>query len=272
MSAPLRFLFAGCVNAGKSTLINALIGKELLASAQDVCTNQISLISNLPAEAPPDRPKRVTSRPARRRKTAEQRLQCTFRTLPGETFSGTLIDTPGINAAMHPEYKDITQKHILQQPFDRLLYVLNAAKLGTTDDRESLLWIQKHVANDKVVFVVTQLDKFRVSQDDIAETLRNVRQDLTGMGFRNPVICPVSAWYGLLLKRQWYGETLSDDDGDELELYIKKFQRSNYDLSHYYPFCPPMPEPSESSSYVRSYYNSGMYGLESLLFKEETDA
>lgn len=53
---------------------------------------------------------------------------------------------------------------------------------------------------EKVIFVLNKLDEFRIAYDDIFMSINNVKKDLIIMGFENPVICPISAYFALLIK------------------------------------------------------------------------
>ena len=52
-----------------------------------------------------------------------------------------------------------------------------------------------------------------------------MKKDLIIMGFENPVICPISAYFALLIKMKANGYELTDDEIDEYLFYIKKFRK-----------------------------------------------
>ena len=88
-------------------------------------------------------------------------------------------------------------------------------------------------------------------------------KDLLKIGFENPIICPISAYFSYLLKLRMTGQALSEDEADEYALYSKKFKRSSYDLSHYYEDVQCLPTDSEEVALSK---RVGLYGLEKIIY------
>ena len=82
-----------------------------------------------------------------------------------------------------------------------------------------------------ILFVLNQLDRFKSKQDSVAEMLNNYRQDLRQIGFKDPVVIPVSARAALLMKLS--DNRLDEDDLFDKEQYVKQFKRDYFDLPAY---------------------------------------
>ena len=78
----------------------------------------------------------------------------------------------------------------------------------------------------KVIFVINQLDKFDKDEDSISECVEKVLQEILSYGFKDAIICPISAYAGLLAKKQLYNEELTDVEKIELQMFILKFKES----------------------------------------------
>ena len=145
-----------------------------------------------------------------------------------------LVDTPGVNSAIRREHGKIAKKCILETHCDQLIYVLNANKLGTDEEIAYLKWIYKNVPSEKIIFVLNKLDDFRKAEDNIEMSIKGVKIDLQKLGFVEPNIYPISAYFAYLLRKEESQESLSEDELDEILLYKKKFMKPEYNLSIFY--------------------------------------
>lgn len=266
LAMPLkRIIITGNMSAGKSTLINALIGKPLLRSAQEACTGTICYIYNKPFED-----ERIHFDGAELNLNADDATLHTFawqndiyiatyfrKLFPSERFS--IIDTPGVNFALNTEHGSTTRNTLSLQQYDSLLYLFDSGNIGTESEFFHMKWVAKHIPHDRIIFVVNKLDNFRTGDDNIASSLQKLRDDLSSIGFENPAVYPVSAYFALLLKRKNAGEPLDEDDEDELIRLSKKFKKPAYDLSSYYEHSEIQDKDTELTILLKK---CGIYGLE----------
>lgn len=112
--------------------------------------------------------------------------------------------------------------------------------------------------------MLNKLDNFKSADDSIAASIEGIQNDLAQLGFENPVIYPLSAYFALLLKLKANGELLTEDEQDEYDYYVKKFSRSEYDLSKYMDqsFISIPVDNEQSKLAVRC----GLYALENILY------
>lgn len=261
-----RILITGNMSAGKSTLINALVGKRVVKSSQEVCTANVAYIYGKPIG---DRYiyKEISWKylDAENRDEMQENgitsLGVAFRCFTPLKKGICLIDTPGVNCTLNKEHREIAQEALLNETYEKAIYVLNGNKLGTDEEIDHLKWISQNIPKEKVIFVLNKLDSFG-KEDNIQESLQKVENDLRQLGFVQPRICPCSAYFAFLLKRKYYGDSLTEDEEDEYSLYSKKFKRHIYDLSSYYNYnCK-----EEKEDFISMSKRCGLYGLENILY------
>lgn len=270
--APTRILVTATMSAGKSTLINALIGKPLARTAQEACTmdiahyyNQIfddgmvNCLGNTPEY-------NINPEAVIRGEHSEEK---NFSSYFHSTFSNDtricLIDTPGVNSAINKGHKRTTQKTIREEEYDKAIYLFHAAGgLGREEDASYLKYVTKKIPAEKLIFVVNKLDDFRKHEDSIEESINGVRRDIEELKISDPVICPVSAYYSYLLKLKMSGAELNEDEQDEFDRLSRKFSKPDYDLSVYYD----TPVSENDSPLLQLSKRCGIYGLEKILTGE----
>ncbi|WP_195927226.1 dynamin family protein [Turicibacter sanguinis] len=269
----LRFIVTANMSAGKTTLVNALIGKSLARTSQEACTGNICYIYNKPFEdnhihfetsqvnldADVSDIKSVNW-------TSVTSTAAYFSHLSEHKFRICIIDTPGVNSTLNKKHGEITREAIKDESYHKLIYVLNANKLGTDEEIKYLKWISENVSMDKIIFVLNKLDDFKSTEDDIEASIKGVRNDLLNLGYENPIICPLSAYFALLIKLKHEGGKLTEDEEDEYVLYTKKFSRPFYNLLKYYEGIEGDINDDEMISMSKK---CGLYGLENMLFGGE---
>lgn len=264
----IRILVTANISAGKSTLINALAGKRIARTSQEVCTGGVCYIYSKPFE---DRLIHLqTSELVMGAKEEDLNsyewkekvsIASYFRTLSEDVHRICLIDTPGVNSAVNRSHGNLSRKILTEEQYDFLVYILNANKLGTDEEISHLRWVSNHVLHHKTVFVLNKLDNFKRGEDCIQTSMEGIRSDLKALGYERPVICPLSAYFAYLIKKKHYGEILSEDETDEYNLYSKKFGYPEYDLSAY-----SEPAWEDEDHYVIMSKKCGMYYLEKILY------
>lgn len=212
------------MSSGKSTVVNSLLGKELMPAKHEACTATIARITNND-EAPLFTAQRFDKRGNALsevqeatysllsdwnddEKTSRIEINGNIPTVQ-QTDECTMVfvDTPGPNNSRSEEHKRITLETIKSKPLSMVLYVLNSRQLSTNDDR----WLLDQVcsamsaggrqAQDRFVFLANQIDAFDPAEgESVTKTLKNVREYLQNrdengkiQGIENPLIIPVSA-------------------------------------------------------------------------------
>jgi GTP-binding protein EngB required for normal cell division len=238
-----NIMISSNMSSGKSTLINTIIGKKINRSMNEACTSKLHFISDKAFEDNyiyeydhdldfnADIETLMEDNPMN--KSSMVSVVSYFRYMGEKAARLCLIDSPGVNNSLDKTQEAI-KKLILEQNFKIFLYVINAEYIGTTDDLTYLEYLKPALADKQVIFVMNKLDRFRLSEDSIEESIKTIRENLVSIGFENPLVCPVSAYTGFLVKQKLYKEAFDDNQIEEYNLLCKKFSRSEYDLSRFY--------------------------------------
>lgn len=259
-----RVIVTANISAGKSTMINALIGQNIARTAMEACTGNLCYFYNKPFDDSRIHFKGreteycfIDEKEAKFDWTEAVAYALPFKTIQPLNKRFCIIDTPGVNSKLHEEHKGITRKCIQEEAFDSIYYVFNAGKLGTDGEDAHLRWISNHVPQEKVIFVLNKLDTFHASEDSIRSSIEGVRNDLKAFGYEQPQIFPVSSYYAYLIKQKMQGTALDCDEEDEYELLSQKYSRKEHDLSVFYE-----DDSTSDNEFVEQLKRSGFYYLE----------
>lgn len=240
---PVKVIVTANMSAGKSTLLNAFVGKRVNKTQNDACTAKIHKIVNKPYEdgfcyewdylLDLDADYETLMDDNSDNPSPKITVGAFFRTIGQRPKRVWLIDTPGVNSSQNTDHKLLTEETIRNTEADLLIYLMNGENIGTDDDRKHLLFIQENYEG-KILFVVNKVDRFRRGEDSIEETLKKVVFDLTDLGFENPEVVPVSSYAAYLAKMSIFSESLDEDDQDEYERLSRKMKKAEYQLGRYY--------------------------------------
>ena len=270
-----NILVTANMSAGKSTLLNAIVGKKVNKTQNDACTAKTHYLLNKAFE---DNLSYEYDHDLELDATQEILMEDNSDNLGNEIFVGTkfrsiensitpicFIDTPGVNSSQDEIHKEISQKNILNLEYDILMYVMNGENIGTDDDYKHLKFVSNNYQG-KIIFVVNKLDRYR-KEDSVIDTLEQVKKDLQTMGYKSPIICPVSAYAAYLAKMEMFGEKLDDDEMDELHRFYRKLNRGEYQFNQYYPKEFQELNVSEDKN-QQLLLHSGILSLEKILYEE----
>lgn len=241
---PIKIIVTATMSAGKSTLLNALIGKKINRTRNDACTAKIHYIKNKPFEdgycyeqdynLELDANRQTLMDDNTLNTSSEIVVGTHFRTIGKEAKRIWLIDTPGVNSFQNKAHRDLTERYIKETRSDMLMYLLNGENIGSEDDKNHLQFVRENYTG-KVIFLINKLDRFRKAEDSIAETLTAAIDDLKEMGFADPVVVPISSWAAYLAKMSIFGEELDKFSQMELGLIAGKLNDTEYQFDTYYP-------------------------------------
>ena len=227
------------MSAGKSTLINALLGRKLMPSKQGACTATITKIQDdnddtFKATAV-DANKMVIEHYSvldyktmmslnKNPDVSEVQVQGNIPFVTSDEVSLVLIDTPGPDNARDKRHGLVTAKALDQSSKMLVLYVMNGGKLHDEAQDAFLRKIAKSMSvggkqsKERFLFVINKMDAYDEEDDDIAnETTPDTIKYLEDMGIEDPNIFPAAAEPALLIKR--YMNT--HDEGERTKLLDK---------------------------------------------------
>ena len=228
------------MSAGKSTLINAMLGRNLMPASAEACTATITEIKdrnndNFFAEAYDEKGTRLESHPTltldiMRALNNDPQVSkvVVLGNIPfvsSDDVQLTLVDTPGPNNSRNIEHYTTTWRALSSSSKTLVLFILNAAQLGTKDEDEFLNAVAQSMqvggrqSRDRFIFVVNKLDDFKKSEDNVESSIQRVREHLEGYGIKDPNIFPASALTALYLQTVLKNVDLNDFDMDNEEVF-----------------------------------------------------
>jgi GTP-binding protein EngB required for normal cell division len=240
------------MSAGKSTLINALIGRELLPVANQATTACPVRIEHQPglkgfAGARHGKNALLERRSRLKPETVDlwNRMSGTFGiALRGPFLMSTrsaarrltLHDTPGPNNSQNAGHRQALRQILQRIPFHALCYVMDARYPATKDERATLELLREEIMEKpehKIWFVLNQVDNLdRERGESLAESVNDAAKYLDKLGFSNPFILPTAAKAGLCAKKVLYGHALTDDEKIDLSCELSKLKRTRkFDLA-----------------------------------------
>ena len=225
------------MSAGKSTLVNAIIGEDLLPAKNEACTATLTFISDYDEmdhfigrafdEKNVSQSDWVRITPElleewNREHIARVEMQGNIPMIKSENVRLVLVDTPGPNNSRSDSHHRCTMGMITNDQKPMILYVLNASQLSTSDDHNLLSVVAKEMSrggkqsHDRFIFAVNKIDGFDPEKESVEKALENVRTYLEDHGIHNPNIYPVSALVSKLIRIKRKGHELSRQERIDL--------------------------------------------------------
>ncbi|MBE6061162.1 MAG: hypothetical protein E7215_13460 [Clostridium sulfidigenes] len=249
---PFGIMVTATMSAGKSTFINSLIGKYICLSQNMACTSKIHSIINKSFEdgyaSEYDHDLVMTA--GREELLNDNELNTSNRIYVSTHYNGGLNggryivnDSPGVNFSGDSEHKEIADRLIKGKKYNLLIYVMNSTQLATNDEDEHLDFVKRNIGRTPIIFIMNKVDSYDVEEENIIETIHRQTEYLTKKGFKNPIVCPVSARAGYLAK-QFSSGTLTRSEERELYNYVDKFEQMR--LVEYYKKSFPAIEIDDS--------------------------
>lgn len=231
------------MSAGKSTVLNAMLGDDLLPADHLASTSKLMKVvqndrENYSAKAY-DSERDVlhvaefATKEALESWNKDESVDEII--IEGPLLKGQsqmnieLVDTPGPNNFQDRRHKDKIQQFIQTEERPVLLYIMDATKIGTEDDAEYIEmlneWFQASdlKLEERTYFILNKIDILK-SEQEVERTMQSAQQFLSNFGVQSPKIIPVSAQFALLYRQKQKGKELDRRDegmlmfiGEELE-------------------------------------------------------
>lgn len=282
---PRTILISAAMSSGKSTLVNALVGKKVSRTMSEACTAKLHFItskafedgfsSEHDSELVLDADMATLMEDNSENQSDVITVGTAFRFADGITRKVQLIDTPGVGSFWNKEHQDLAEKVLTSYDYDLIICVLNGESLGTDFTTNHLRYLNDNHKGKPIIFLVNKTDGFKKSQDSIEASVLGVAEDLEKVGFSDFTVYPISARAGFLAKEAIYGDTLSEDDQDDLNSLVRKYRQDFYDCSKFYPqidsayidqYMSSMNE--QQKKYMNVIIKSGLFGFESILYRQ----
>lgn len=244
-----RVLIVATMSAGKSTLVNALVGHKINQVRSTACTSIVHRIYNKPvhegAVAEFGEKKLVYT-------TDYSLLVSENIHSIGVNFSSSLskcrvclLDTPGVNYNGDKSHGEISRKIIAENDYDLLLLVLNAQQLAIDDEKDLITYVGKYCKH-KIIGVLNKCDTYNPLEDSITNALKTSYAMFEEAGIKNPYIIPISAHVAYLCRQTYSPNTqLGKRDSIEFKLISNKMADSFYNFPSYLSGVPKDIQPKD---------------------------
>ncbi|MDY2756343.1 MAG: dynamin family protein [Candidatus Treponema excrementipullorum] len=269
MSSDFEMAVVATMSSGKSTLINAMLGRDLLPARNEATTANLVRIHDIDGQdtfkaiAYNKDHKEIKSIEHVTQKDMEE-LNLRGNNAQSEDFVSCvelfgdiqgidstnmqliLTDTPGPNNSQNLEHKEHTYSLFNADYKPMILYVLNASQLRTNDDNSLLRRVAETMkeggrqSQDRFIFALNKADEF---DPDKGETLENViegvKEYLKGHGIFNPRIFPCDARSAKVFRQFLNQQTLTNKEATKiLPSYTYICESSDMHFSKYAPLSP----------------------------------
>ncbi|MEI0559443.1 dynamin family protein [Brachyspira intermedia] len=255
MGSEFEVAVIATMSSGKSTLLNALLGRELMPSKNEACTATIARIKDVDGaygfnakcldENENIVVEEVKNVSADTMSSFNENESVSYIDVEGDIpfveshdIQLVLLDTPGPNTRDHKHREKIYS--LINESDSLVLYVLNTTQLSTNDDNALLDAVGDAMnqggkqAKDRFMFVVNKVDCLDPDKgESVEKVLTNVKDYLKYHGIKNPNIYLASSetakvirlhknFYELSRKQR---QTYSGLDLfiDEEELHLEKY-------------------------------------------------
>lgn len=253
MSSEFEVAVIATMSSGKSTLLNALLGMELMPSKNEACTATIARIKDVDGNnyfsalcrdenenIIIDKVKKVTSETMTKfnedPKVSYIDVEGDIPFVESHNIQLVLLDTPGPNNSRDEKHKEKTFS-VIKDSNPMVLYVLNATQLSTNDDNALLDAVSEAMneggkqSRDRFMFVVNKVDCFDPDKgESVEKALNNVIDYLKSHDIENPNIYLASSEIAKVIRlnknryelsrkqKQTYGSLQLFIDEEELHL------------------------------------------------------
>jgi GTPase Era involved in 16S rRNA processing len=230
------------MSAGKSTFVNALLGRDVLPARNEPTTAKITSVYDK------DGAEKMIGYVTKNGEIAEQSEDVTLEVidkwnssnmeriylqgdLDGIKNNGFVVavhDTPGTNNSGDKSHHDVTMDFLQKNRMDALIFVANATQLCTTDERILLVELLNKVVEPSklpVIFILNQADRLDEEKESVQDIQKRYCEYLEEIGFVEPKIFPISAKAARLLKMAKNGRTenLTAREKSDLKSAIAEF-------------------------------------------------
>ncbi len=217
ISAEFEVSVIATMSSGKSTLINALLGQELVPSKAGACTATVAHIKdddemqNWTAECLDkngrviEKNNHLTSEAMTRyndnTKITDIYVEGDIPFVSSENMQLVLIDTPGPNNSRTEAHKNLTYRVIKSDQMPMVMYIMNATQLFTNDDESLVRAVAEAIksqhgkqARDRFIFILNKADTIDTAIDGaIQDTVEDAKKYLAEKGIEDANVYPVSA-------------------------------------------------------------------------------
>ena len=219
------------MSSGKSTLINALLGGQVLPSKNEACTAKKYMIldddqsdgttiyityKNGQTLIEKENIAEELERANNNEEVVEVLIKDDIKGVLNTDRALLVVDTPGPNNSRDESHEKVMEDVISKVKGGLFLYVMNATQMGINDDKYLLWKIREQIkANPKIslIFVLNKVDQLDEDRGESVEQFVSIAKEyLLSNGIEKPYIIPVSALSASLFKKVLNGLELTRNE------------------------------------------------------------
>lgn len=247
------------MSSGKSTLINALLGRELMPSKNAACTATIAHIKDVDdmdgytaicrdesgeiIETNDNLTPEEMTRYNDDENIVDIDIEGNIPFVSSQNMQLVLLDTPGPNNSRTEEHKKRTLRVIKSDDMPMVLYVMNATQLFTEDDESLFNCVADAMnsqhgkqARDRFIFVINKTDMLDTEKgESVSNIINEAREYLKSNGIDDANIYPISAEIAKLIRMNNNGDNLTRKQRINLENSMELFTIEDMHLDEYAP-------------------------------------
>lgn len=244
------------MSAGKSTFVNALLDKDFIPAKNEACTAKITSISDndsmdykIFGGCSLDNRKNymfsnnITNEVLENWNNDDRIdhifLETDIKNIHSKNGILVIHDTPGPNNSRTEEHGLITKEFLEHnKDIDLFVYLINAEHATTEDNYDFMETIHEFFVKRKeakIIFLLNKIDSFDTDKaDDINVVINNVREEIEKVGFKEPMIIPISANGARLFKKALHKEEMSKKEIKDFKFLFSLFNEEEVmDLPSY---------------------------------------
>ena len=154
--------------------------------------------------------------------------------------NGILVihDTPGANNSRNEKHGNITREFLENSKIDLFIYLINAHNPTTNDNYSTMNNVYEAYnknKNAKILFLINKVDDFDFeSSETIEEIIDTVKKDIESIGFKSPIIIPLSADAARVFRKILKCEEVTAKERASFSLFYNIFEDERMNLPSYY--------------------------------------
>ena len=247
------------MSSGKSTLINALLGRELMPSKNEACTATIARITDrderdvFSAECKNENGDVIEKNDNLTLEAMERYnndtnimdidIEGDIPFVSSKDMQLVLLDTPGPNNSRTDEHEKRIYRVIKDDRMPMALYVMNATQLFVDDDDTLLRAVAEAMqaqhgkqARDRFIFAINKTDMLDPEKgESVINMIAQAEDYLKKKGIETPNIYPISAETAKLIRMSQKGAELTKKQRWNLEGSVENFENTAMHLETYAP-------------------------------------
>lgn len=263
ISSEFEIVVIAPMSSGKSTLINAVLGRKILPEANKATTATVTKVKDIDeykeflvscknnkgkilANNEVADLKKITELNdiANREKNIELiDIKGNIPNIPSHKVNVVFVDTPGPNNAEDIHHREVMEKVISNENGNVILFVFNIASIQSEDCNTVLNLISKTLntssvgkrARDRILFVCNKMSVQDPETETAEEIVEKIKERLKDKGIFEPNIFLTDARACKLIRMKKAGDQMTESEEDNLDESLTKFNRASRRLFKYAP-------------------------------------